>query len=52
MLERGQSLQVFPMCLGLVKTNGEAGAINAADFNLGDKYVMTLSAGCKDFTLI
>jgi hypothetical protein len=47
LLERSEALRVLPLCLGLVKSKGEASTLNLTNYNLGDRYIMALAAGLK-----
>lgn len=47
MLEKADALQVLPLCLGLVKSKGEANILNVKDYNLGDRYIIAMAAGLK-----
>lgn len=40
-------MRVLPLCLGLVKSKGEANILNLTNYNLGDRYVIALSAGLR-----
>ena len=45
LLERSEALRVLPLCLGLVKSKGQATILNLTNYNLGDRYIMALAAG-------
>lgn len=47
LLEKSEALRVLPLCLGLVKSKGEATILNLTNYNLGDRYIMALAAGLK-----
>jgi len=47
LLEKADSLRILPLCLGLVKSKGEANILNVNNYNLGDRYVLALAAGLK-----
>lgn len=40
-------MMVLPLCLGLVKSKGEANILNLTNYNLGDRYIIALAAGLK-----
>jgi Leucine-rich repeat (LRR) protein len=40
-------MMVLPLCLGLVKSKGEANTLNLTNYNLGDRYIIALAAGLK-----
>jgi len=42
----------LPLCLGLVKSKGEASILNISDYNLGDRYIIALAAGLKKARMI
>lgn len=42
----------MPLCLGLVKSKGEASILNISDYNLGDRYIIALAAGLKKARMI
>jgi hypothetical protein len=48
LLEKSESLRVLPLCLGLVKSRGEANILNLTNYNLGDRYIIALAAGLKN----
>ena len=43
---------LLPLCLGLVKINGDAHILNLNNYNLGDRYIIALGAGLKQVKLI
>jgi hypothetical protein len=45
-------MQVLPLCLGLVKSKGEANILNLNSYNLGDRYIIALAAGLKKARMI
>lgn len=52
LLEKADILKVLPLCLGLVKEKGEANILNISNYNLGDRYIIALSAGLRNSKMI
>jgi hypothetical protein len=52
MLEKTDILKVLPLCLGLVKDKGEANVLNISNYNLGDRYIISLAAGLRKSKII
>lgn len=45
-------LKILPLCLGLVKSKGEANILNITNYNLGDRYIIALAAGLRKAKMI
>ena len=52
MLEKIQKFDILPLCMGLIKFQGDQNILNLNNYILGDKYIISLAAGLKNAKLI